>query len=586
MAMARTSTLRLSSLVLLAALFLSFSSDASAQRRYEITDFKAEIVISPGSSTDVTENITFHFIGGPFHGVYRDIPIQYAGPNGLNYSYFLTVKSIEEGGRALRFESSTERQFRHLKIYVPIADNSTHTISIHYVISNALRFFPDHDEFYWNITGNYWEVPILQASAHIVFPEDIKNLRTKVFTGPVGSRAHGATVNVVGSGVDVQTDASLAPREGLTIAIACDKGVLREPTGLDLFFLYFRSNWPLIIPVLVFPLMFWWWWTRGRDPALRAIATQYQPPEQLSPGEVGTLIDNSVDMRDITATIVDLAVRGYLLIEERDVSHLLGLTHSKDYFFHLKKSVADWAALKPHEQQLLSGIFEQGVVDETVSLSSLKNKFYTNISPMKSQIFMALVGRSYYTKRPDSVRSSYILLGVLAGGFLIWGGTSYARNAGMAPLSFVVAGALTGLIICAFGWFMSARTVSGARALEQLLGFKDFLEHVESDRFNRMIKTPQMFEKFLPFAMALGVEKNWSKAFQGIYTEPPQWYQGSSFGPTFYPSAFVSNLSSLSSQAGDIMSSGPTSSGSSGFGGGGGGGSSGGGGGGGGGGAF
>jgi len=582
--MARSRTSRLWLTGLFGALFLLFSSSAFAQRRYEISDFNAEIVISADSSTDVTENITFHFIGGPWHGVYRDIPIQYAGPNGLNYSYDLRVKSIEEDGRPLKFESSTQRQYRHLKIYVPIADDSSHTISIRYIISNALRFFPDHDEFFWNITGNYWEVPILHASAHIVFPEKVQNLRTKVFTGVLGSRAQDATAEIVGSGVDVRTSAALAPREGLTIAIACDKGVLHEPTRLELFLLYLRSNWPIIIPVLVFPLMFWWWWTRGRDPALRPIAAQYQPPEQLSPGEIGTLVDNSVDMRDITASIVDLAVRGYLVIEERDVSHLLGLTHSKEYFFHLKKPVADWAALKAHEQQLLGGIFEQGAVEETVSLTSLKNKFYKNISPMKSQIFMSLVGRGYYTKRPDSVRSGYVGFGVLASLFMIWGGVSYAKSSGMAPLSFIVAGLLTGAIICGFGWFMSARTIAGARALEQLLGFKDFLEHVESDRFNRMIKTPQMFEKFLPFAMALGVEKNWSKAFQGILTEPPQWYQGSSFGPTFYPSSFVGNLSSLSSQAGDIMSSAPTSSGSSGFGGGGGG--SGGGGGGGGGGAF
>jgi len=577
------SHIRLSRLRLLAslgALLLFICSQASAERSYEVSNFNAEIVITPDSSTDITENITFRFVGGPFHGIYRDIPIQYAGPGGLNYSYLLTVKSIQEDGVPLRFESSTIRQYRHLKIYIPNADNSSHTISIHYIIPNALRFFPDHDEFFWNITGNYWEVLIRHASAHIVFPPDVKNLRTKVYTGVLGSQAHDATAEIVGTGVDVQTDVSLAPREGLTIAIACDKGALREPTNFDLFLLYLRSNWALVIPLLTFPLMLWWWWTRGRDPALRPIAAQYQPPDQLSPGEIGTLIDNSVDMRDITASIVDLAVRGFLVIEEKDVSHLLGLTHSKEYFFHLKKPPTDWSALKPHEQQLLSGIFEQGVADETVALSTLKNKFYTNISPMKSQIFSALVGRGYYRKRPDSVRSGYFMFGVLTAIFMIWGGNAYAKSTGMAPLSFIVAGILTGVIIAGFGWFMSARTISGARALEQLLGFKDFLEHVESDRFNRVIKTPEMFEKFLPFAMALGVEKNWSKAFQGIYTQPPQWYQGGSFGPTFYPGSFVGNLGSLSSQAGGIMSSAPTSSGSSGFGGGGGGGSGGGGGGG------
>src|SRR6202035_1584919 len=147
-----------------------------------------------------------------------------------------------------------------------------------------------------------------------------------------------------------------------------------------------------------------------------------------------------------------------------------------------------------------------------------------------------------------SVRSGYIMVAILAGILLIWGGQAIAKMMGMAPLSFIIAGIFTALIICGFAWIMPARTQAGARALEGVLGFEDFLQHVESDRFNRMIKTPEMFEKFLPFAMALGVEKNWSKAFQGIYTQPPSWYQGG-YGPNFYPMMFVSDLNSMSSQA-------------------------------------
>jgi uncharacterized membrane protein len=119
---------------------------------------------------------------------------------------------------------------------------------------------------------------------------------------------------------------------------------------------------------------------------------------------------------------------------------------------------------------------------------------------------------------------------------------------------------------------MPARTQNGARALEGVLGFEDFLAHVESDRFNRMIKTPEMFEKFLPFAMAFGVEKNWSRAFEGILKEPPQWYRGSSFGPNFYPMTFVNDLGYMSSRASSVMTSAPRSSGGSGFSSGGGGG--------------
>ena len=174
-------------------------------------------------------------------------------------------------------------------------------------------------------------------------------------------------------------------------------------------------------------------------------------------------------------------------------------------------------------------------------------------------------------------------------GFLgIWGAMPVAAFLGMAPFPFILAGILTGAIICVFGWFMPARTATGARTLEGVLGFEDFLAHVESDRFNRMIKTPEMFEKFLPFAMALGVERNWSKAFQNIYTQPPSWYQGGSFGSSFYPYMFVNNLNTMSSAASSVMTSAPRSSGGSGFGdgGSGGGGSSGGGFGGGGGGGF
>ena len=576
---------RRSALVLL--LLVLFPAYLCAQgRQLRIQKFESEITVTPDAKVDVTENITFQFKGGPWHGVYRTIPVEYAGPNGLNYSLFLDVRSVTDGnGNKLKFESSRERQNRKLKIYIPDADNSVQTVIIDYVVSDALRFFDDHDEFYWNVTGDLWDIPIDAASAHIVLPPAASNVRTNVFTGSFRSTGHEATAEVAGTGVDVNTTAPLRIHEGLTVAVAFDKGAVREPTSADKFFLYLRSNWAFFIPIVAFVLMFWLWWTKGRDPRLRPITAQYEPPDKLTPGEVGTLVDNSVDMRDITASIVDLAVRGYLVIEEQQKDHLLGLTHSKEYVFHLKKSQAEWNTLQPHEQDLLSGLFSGGNAGDSVSLSELHHRFYTSLPGIRNDIFASLLGHGYYTHRPDTVRSSYIGFGIVAGVILIWGGTAIARSMGMAPTSFIVSGILTGAIICGFGWFMPAHTQAGARALEGILGFEDFLNHVEADRFNRMIKTPEMFEKFLPFAMALGVEKNWSNAFKNIYTQPPQWYQGN-FGPGFYPYMFVSNLNSMSSVAATAMASAPRSSGGSGFGGGGGGGFSGGGFGGGGGGGF
>ena len=248
---------------------------------------------------------------------------------------------------------------------------------------------------------------------------------------------------------------------------------------------------------------------------------------------------------------------------------MLGLMHSKDYNFIVKKERAEWAKLKAHEQALLEGLFATGTAGETVSMSSLENHFYTNLPGIRSNIFDSLVVHGYYSRRPDMVRSTYIAVGVILGLLTVFGGVKIASDLGMAPLTFIAAGLLTGAIICGFGWFMPAHTEQGTRALEGVLGFEDFLVHVEAERFNSMIKTPQMFEKFLPFAMALGVEKNWSKAFQGILTQPPEWYRGSSYGPGFYPMMFTNDLSSMSTRVSSVMSSAPRSSGGSGFGGGG-----------------
>jgi uncharacterized membrane protein YgcG len=545
----------------------------AAARDRRLQKFDSEIVVLPNGTVDVTENITMQFIGGPWHGINRFIPVEYTTSRGLNYTLFLDLKGItDESGAKLRYETSRERHYLNLKIYIPDADNSTRAISIHYTVSDALKFFADHDEFYWNVTGDEWAIPIEAASAHVVFPEGTSGIRAKAFTGSYQSTGRDADVEILGTGVDVRTRGPLSMHEGLTVAVAFDKGAVKEPTAFVHFLLYLRSNWAFFIPIVAFFLMFWWWWTRGRDPRLRPIVPQYEPPDKLAPGEVGTLVDNSVDMRDITASIVDLAVRGYLTIEEKQKDQLLGLTHTKTYAFHLKKPVADWNSLKPHEKSLLGGLFTTGNAGDTVSLDDLQNTFYTNIPDIKNQIFYSLLASGYYTHRPDSVRGAYIGFGIIVGVIGIGGGVWLANHFGMEPLSFVVSGILTGLIVCIFGWFMPARTQTGARALEGILGFEDFLAHVESDRFNRMIKTPQMFEKFLPFAMALGVEKNWSKAFQGIYTQPPDWYQGGAFGPNFYPYMFANNLNSMSSLASSAMTSAPRSAENSAFGGDGGGG--------------
>jgi uncharacterized membrane protein len=224
--------------------------------------------------------------------------------------------------------------------------------------------------------------------------------------------------------------------------------------------------------------------------------------------------------------------------------------------------------LKTHELVLLSGIFSNGA-ETDVELSSLQNKFYKSLPGIKDSIFDALMKHGYFLHRPDYVRSGYIGAGIAVAVILFVLGNALATKMGMSALPFFVAAFLSAAIIAGFGWFMPSRTASGAKALAGVLGFEDFLTHVEAGHMERIPQTPATFEKFLSYAMALSVEKKWVGAFQNIYTEPPSWYQGGFSGGAFYPLMFVSSLDNMTVRASSVMSSAPRSSGGSGFGGGG-----------------
>jgi uncharacterized membrane protein YgcG len=267
-------------------------------------------------------------------------------------------------------------------------------------------------------------------------------------------------------------------------------------------------------------------------------------------------------MRDVTATIVDLAVRGYLHITESESGGVFGFFSSKDYTFALKKPREEWSGLKTHERDLLDAMFGTG---DEVRLADLKNKFYKHLPGLRDGLYSGLVSGGFYKARPDRVRLAYIAGGIAAGVAIGLVSASIMGALGMQPGAGIIAGVLSAAVIIGFGIFMPARTIRGTRGLESILGFQEFLSRVEADRLQRMVKTPEMFEKFLPFAMALGVEDNWARAFEGIYREPPQWYTGPPGGLMFQPRAFTGNLSRMSTQAAAVMASSPRSSSGSGF---------------------
>ena len=619
-------------LPLVCALTLLVALPATA-RQIVIRNFGEQAVVNLNSTVDVTEKIEAQFIGTGWHGIYRTIPVEYRDSAGLNYTLFLDdVHATDDQGNSLKLERSRVGNDAKFKIYVPEADNSTRTIVLHYRVLDGLRFFADHDEFYWNVTGQEWDLPIQSASARVELPDGVSGVHAIAYTGVFNSRGQDANVTVNDNVVQIYTAHPLGYHQGLTAVVGFDKGLVHEPTAADEIALFLESNWPIVvIPLAVFLIMFWLWWTRGRDPERDAVTVQYEPPDKLTPAECGTLVDDQAAMRDITATLVDLAVKGYITIEQKDQSGLLGFTHHRDYVFHLKKPVDQWTDLRAHERAMLGGLFFGGdsiltaslpvssvsagrspgiegyslelktdrsddapaavatppivqdysaafrgtsnfgdTPQESVALSQLQNHFYQQLPPIRDCIFDALIQDGYYLHRPDTVRQGYIGGGLVIGFMIIALGNWWAKTSGMSPATWTIAGILAGAIICVFGWFMPARTITGARTYAKVLGFEDFLSRVESDRIKRLENAPALFEKFLPYAMALRVEKKWVQAFSGIAMQPPQWYQGAAYGTAFQPYFLVNDLNMMSTQAATTMASSPRSSGSSGFGGGGG----------------
>ncbi len=573
------------------------AQQAGAQRTLVIEQFAADVRVTPDGDVDVTETIRARFTGS-WNGLYRSIPVEYRTPQGFNYTLRLDLQAVtDETGRSLKYDSSREGHYRKIKIWIPGAAWATRTVVIRYRVRNALRFFDEHDELYWNVTGDEWEVPIQLATAVVHLPTGAQGVRTASFTGGYGSVESAAMVTVAGSDVSVRTTRVLNFREGLTLAVGWNPGLVARPGALQKAGAFLASNGVLFAPLFVLAVMGWVWWRHGRDPRRNPVTVQYEPPASLTPGELGTLVDNKPDMRDITASLVDLAVRGYLRIEEKDEEQFFGLSHRKEYTLALLKPEAAWQGLLPHEEALLKGIFDRTAakadpaapltpgpgsgspVVDSVQVSELKNRFYKHLPAIRTRILDRLVSLGYYRRRPDQVLTYSMIAALGVGvGVAIVGGWIMGRLGESGPAS-VIAGVLSFGVVALLGQFMPARTEQGTRVLEGALGFEEFLDRVEADRLERTVRTPEMFEKFLPFAMALGVERNWAKAFEGIYTTPPTWYQGGRY-QTFQPRAFVSSLGGLSSSAGAAMSAAPRSSGGSGFSGGGSGGGFGGGGGG------
>jgi hypothetical protein len=554
---------------LVGALLLALASvvpavDRQSSRSYWLEAFDADVQVTENGSVDVTETLRF-FFDGSFNGIYRDIPVDYRTPWGLDYDLRVTLLSVTDaGGQALRHETSTPGRDVRFKVWVPGAQDAARTVVLRYRVERAIRFlddedgFPAHDELYWNVTGTRWQVPILSASARVRLPEAVvAEPDVRAYTGPYGSRESVAAIeHAAPNDLLFEVADRLEPGEGLSIVVGWPPGAVRRPTVVDAARTLIIDNWPLATPLLVLVGMVWSFRRWGRDPDLnRSVMVQYEPPDGLRPAEIGVLTDEKVDLRDIVATVIDLAVRGHLRIEEKEERGWL-LTDTDTYF---ERIANPGDRLTAYERIILDGLFESG---DRVEMDALKNKFYKHVGTVKDSLYDDLTRRGFFRAGPDRVRKMWILLAVVTLAVFLVPGFVLGKPA------FLFAAPVNALIVGLFAPFMPARTRAGRREYLKLRGFEEFLGRTEESRFKDLDLPATTFEKYLPYAMALGVSDQWARLFRDMLTESPTWYTGTT--GRFDSSLFTHRMGTMSSSLGTAMVSQPrSSSGSSGFSGGG-----------------
>jgi uncharacterized membrane protein len=562
--------------VFLIAFLLLFALTARAQNSSsteKITSFKGEIKINADSTINVKEIIAYDFGDQQKHGIFRFIPIKYKARGGNFNLRVSNVKITDENGAPQNFTTAYEGS--NIKFQIGDADkyvSGQKNYVISYVIRRAVNYFTDHDELYWNFTGDQWQVPIESADIKVILPESAKeNLQYKCFEGVFGT-TNECAASESGNILEYNSTGIMDPGHGLTIVAGWPKGFTPEPTLFQKMLDIVRDNWTLLVPIVVFVFMYRLWSKKGRDPKGRGtIIAQYEPPDGLSPAEIGTMMDGSADSKDVSSTIIDLAVNKFLKIKRTEEKGFFGTTSAEYTFVRTKDEEPE----RNFEKAVMKGIFDGG---KEKKLSDLKNKFYKTLSTVKDQLYENVTQKGYYAKNPNTVFGLWIVGAIISGAFMAVGFGMLQNGWGVAS------GIVSGIIILIFGYLMPAVTKKGADLKENILGFKDFLSVTETDRLkfhNAPEKNPEMFEKFLPYAMVLGVENEWAKQFEGIYNQQPNWYEDSS-GRMFNAMILSSIVSDFNSSAMTTMSSQPSSAagGGSGFSGGGGGGGFGGGGGG------
>ncbi|MCD6422259.1 DUF2207 domain-containing protein [bacterium] len=560
-------------LLLLLLVFCAFPFYANAQTEEHIEEFRVKIEVRKDSSILVEEQIKY-FFPSLQHGIYRYLPYHYREPSrwrSFNLEYnFLEVK---QDGSSVPYELFRQKGNWVLKIGDPLRlIEGSHTYLIRYQVKYALRYFSDHDELYWNVTGS-WSVPVSGVYVEVDLPE----VKAEELEGKCYPRKKVSQCNVKVEDGRV----SFVADDFITIAVKWPKGVVQEVERpyhllLPVIHFYYESPWFLLLIPLAFVICFFVWWRYGRDlPLRKSIAPEFEIPEDLSPAEMGIVLDEKASNREIVATLVDLAVRGYLKIKAKKGSW--GKTE-----FIFSKTNKPLSGLRDYEKKILEAILGDR---SSVSLSELKKKgeeIFPVLEEAKEKMYSAVAKKGYFYGSPAKVRSRYQLIGGL---LVLLGLVPLAMRIWERGSTFLTLGLWgAGLIVIFWAKFMPRKTPKGREIYRRILGFRLYMTRAEKYR-SQWQEKENMLTKFLPYAVLFGITTRWLQRLKdlGLPVEEEMQKVGFAWSPSQFrslgevvdnlPYAFSASLPSSDSSSSSLSSSGFSSSGGfgGGFGGGGGG---------------
>ncbi len=572
------------------AALLGLAVPALAEER--IISFDSDVTVADDGELTVIETIRVRAEGYEIkRGIYRDFPTVYKGRGGETHIVGFEVVEVLRDGRAENW--FTKNMSNGMRVYVGKKDlylpRGEYTYRLTYRTDRQIAFHEDFDELYWNVTGNGWVFPIDYASVTIHLPEGASVIRQAGYTGIQGARGTAWSYRTDDNGNPTfATTSMLRPYEGLTVAVAFPKGIVAPPTPIDEFLWRLRAYTGYVATVFawLFILAFYVFiWRRvGRDPEGGTVIPRWRPPVGISPAAARFVTRMGFDSKAIGAAIVSLAVKGKLVIEDEGGDEYR--LRRNDKGFGVK--------LSPGENALERALFMWG------DSASIRDGNHARLKPAVDALNTALSVdfEGAHFRRNLGWFALGVGLSILALFFL---GVLAVNMLGPEGMTAMIVG-IGGLVLLngLFFLLLKAPTLQGRAIMDEIEGFRMYLATAEQNRLNLLHppeRTPELFEKYLPYAMALDVENEWGEQFADVFADAstggeevgyhPRWYHGRrGYGGWSSPGRFTSSLGS--SIGGSIASAAtpPSSSGSSGSSGSGGGGSSGGGGGGGGGGGW